>query len=76
MNIRTIRFSFCSYPSLPAYERFSPLATSIELPLPTKYQQLFEQYKHLDFLVCHTHNSGGISTFEKLQPAMQKKTKR
>lgn len=65
-----------SHPSLPAFERFSPLAASIELPLPDKYQILFEQYKHLDFLVCHTHNNGGISTFEKVQPVIQQKTRR
>ena len=67
---------FSSYPSTPAYERFSPLAAAIELPLPDKYKLLFEQYKHLDFLVCHTHNTGGISTFDKLQRTIQEKTKR
>ena len=61
---------------MPVYERFSPLVTTIELPLPAKYQLLLEQYKHLDFLVCHTHNNGGISTFEKVQQAIQQKTKR
>ncbi len=65
-----------SYPSIPAYERFSPLASTIELPLPNKYQLLLEQYKHLDFLVCHTYNNGGISTFEKVQQVIQQKTKR
>jgi hypothetical protein len=44
--------------------------------LPAKYQLLLEQYKHLDFLVCHTHNNGGISTFEKIQQVIQQKTKR
>ncbi len=65
-----------SYPSIPAYERFSPLVIPVELPLPAKYQLLLEQYKHLDFLVCHTHNNGGISTFEKIQQVIQQKTKR
>ncbi|CAF0855703.1 unnamed protein product [Rotaria sordida] len=65
-----------SYPSVPAYERFSSLTTTIELPLPNKYELLLEQYKHLDFLVCHTHNNGGISTFEKVQHVIQQKTKR
>ncbi|CAF0880917.1 unnamed protein product [Adineta steineri] len=65
-----------SYPSLPAYERFKPLITTRELPLPTKYEIILEQYKHLDFLVCHTHNNGGISTFEKIQQVIQQKTKR
>lgn len=73
---QSLETSPCSHPSIPAYERFSPLAASTELPLPMKYQQLLEQYKHLDFLVCHMHNKGGISTFEKLQPVMQQKTKR
>jgi len=67
---------FYSHPSLPAFERFSPLSASIELPLPDKYQVLLEQYKHLDFLVCHTHNNGGISTFEKVQSVIQQKTRR
>ena len=61
---------------MPAYERFSPLMKTIDLPLPDRYQWLFDQYKHLDFLVCHTHNSRGISTFEKVQPVIQQKTKR
>ncbi|CAF0857906.1 unnamed protein product [Adineta ricciae] len=65
-----------SYPSIPAYERFNSLVTTIELPLPNKYQLLLEQYKHLDFLVCHTHNNGGINTFEKCQHIIQQKTKR
>ncbi|CAF3328191.1 unnamed protein product [Rotaria sp. Silwood1] len=65
-----------SYPSIPAYERFNSLVTTIELPLPNKYELLLEQYKHLDFLVCHTHNNGGISTFEKVQHVIQQKTKR
>ena len=68
---------FSSHPSIPAYERFSPLVKqNIELPLPDKYQLLLEQYKHLDFLVCHTHNNGGISTFERVQQVIQQKTKR
>ncbi|CAM4840530.1 unnamed protein product, partial [Rotaria magnacalcarata] len=65
-----------SYPSIPAYERFDSLTKTIELPLPQKYELLLEQYKHLDFLVCHTHNNGGISTFEKVQQVIQQKTKR
>ncbi|CAF4393328.1 unnamed protein product, partial [Adineta steineri] len=65
-----------SYPSLPAYERFKSLITTRELPLPTKYEIILEQLKHLDFLVCHTHNNGGISTFEKIQQVIQQKTKR
>ncbi|CAF3916927.1 unnamed protein product [Rotaria sp. Silwood2] len=65
-----------SYPSIPAYERFNSLVTTIELPLPNKYELLLEQYKHLDFLVCHSHNNGGISTFEKVQHVIQQKTKR
>ncbi|UJR25884.1 hypothetical protein I4U23_007232 [Adineta vaga] len=65
-----------SYPSIPAYERLDSLVTTIELPLPNKYQLLLEQYKHLDFLVCHTHNNGGINTFDKCQQVIQQKTKR
>lgn len=65
-----------SFPSSPAYVRFSPLTSSVELPLPHKYEVLLEQYKHLDFLVCHTHNNGGISTFEKVRQVIQQKTKR
>ena len=65
-----------SYPSIPAYEHFNSLVTTVELPLPNKYEVLLEQYKHLDFLVCHTHNNEGISTFEKVQQVIQQKTRR
>ncbi|CAF0778041.1 unnamed protein product [Didymodactylos carnosus] len=65
--------------SIPAYQRFQNLANkscSADLILPYKYKLLFEQYKHVDFLVCHTHNQQGICTFLKVKELIQQKTKK
>lgn len=61
---------------MPAYKRFqhltAPVAAEESLPMPSKFNDLYEIFRSIDTVVNLLNNRNETSSFSKVKPAVQR----